>query len=128
MRIKKVFYRKIKVAGKEEVVPRKKVVLEKVEDDAYLCREYSWDKLNKEWIPICGGAFFDGVKVQDTGLVKTRTNNDVDRYFELLVTYEKFSHMLLSEVNDSSEKELEYINKINKEKDIKRNGDVKADE
>lgn len=115
MNIKKVFYRKIRIAGKEKVILHRKVVLEKISDFYYICKEYKWSKDDKQWYPIGPCAFFDGVKLRDTGIVKTRPLEDVDNYFKTLMQYELYKPMLASEVPDSAEEELNYLEKVNGE-------------
>lgn len=113
MKIKKLFYRKIKVAGKEIVKLHRKVVLEKYNDFYYICKEYKWNEQEKAWISIVPHAFFDGKKMQDTGIIKTRTMGDVDNYFKLLIEIEMYSNMDLNEKAESAETDLEHLNKLN---------------
>lgn len=113
MKIKKVTYVKVQFSNKSKILPKRKAVLEKVEDDCYIGKEYAWSREEKAWMPLVGCAFFDGKELHDTGLVRMRTNKDVDRYFELLVKYEGFSLMDDSEESSDPTAEIEYIRELN---------------
>lgn len=91
MQIERIEYKRNKV--EEKVVPFKKEVLTKIDDSAYLLNVYHWDVDNKEWYASYNTSYFDGEKLVDTGSVRSRTGSDVDRYFELLVEYEKFRYV-----------------------------------
>lgn len=114
MKIEKVTYKKVGTQYKSIVIPKSKVVLEKIDDDYYIYREYRWDRAEKAWMPLASCAFFDGKQVHDTGTVRTRVNKDVDKYFELLVKYEKFRWMGESKDYTDAKPELEYITELNK--------------
>lgn len=86
MKIERVSYKK----SHGRVVRMYKSVLEKIDDTYYLVKNYSWSDSVDNWIPYRDTAFFDGKIVSDVGTVKTRFNNDVDKYFEVLIEYGKF--------------------------------------
>lgn len=110
-RIKRVTFRR---SGGNIVVPYNKIILEKVEKDAYLVRQYSWLRNTNEWIPCRGTCYFDGKELVEIGKLVTKTNMDVDRYFQLLVEYEKFTYMQESEEDKSTSCELEYLKDLSK--------------
>lgn len=108
LRIKKLFFKN----NKGSVTPYKKVILEKVEEDAYLVKEYRWSNSEKAWYAITGVAFFNGEETIETGKIVTRTHKDVDRYFELCIKYEKFMYMECDENNKDTVYEMNVIERI----------------
>lgn len=105
LRIKKVFFKN----NKGVVKPYRKVVLEKIEEDAYLVKDYRWSGIEKAWYPSHTSAFFNGEELIETGVVRTRANKDIDRYFELCVKYEEFMYMEQNENNKDTGYELDVI-------------------
>lgn len=89
LKIEKTFFRK----RHGEVKPHRKVILEKVEEDAYLVKEYSWSNTESTWYPMFGTAYFNGEETVETGKVRFRKDKDIDRYFELCVKYEHFKYI-----------------------------------
>lgn len=89
LKIEKTFFRK----RHGEVKPHRKVILEKVEEDAYLVKEYSWSNTESTWYPMFGTAYFNGEETVETGRVRIRKDKDIDRYFELCVKYEHFKYI-----------------------------------
>lgn len=89
LKIEKTFFR----IKRGEVKPYKKLILEKVEEDAYLSKGYAWSNVENNWYPMFGTAYFNGEETIETGRVIFRKDKDVDRYFELCVKYEDFKYV-----------------------------------
>ena len=117
MKIKRVEYKRL---PNKQVIPCLKIVLEIVEDNVYLVKQYNWDRITEEWYPSLKTAMFNGTSVEDTGVVKIMTLINIYRYFELLLKYERFERMEDDESNTDNSKELAFLrNTKNTEENLK---------
>lgn len=95
-----------------KVLPHEKVILEKLEDDCYRRIIYRWDSVESKWYVIKSYSLFDGENLSEIGAVCI-TQNNIERFFELLVKYNGFKYMKPDETNTDSSEELERLKEIN---------------
>lgn len=75
------------------VVPRHRIVFEKLEDDCFRRVVVYWSKDDREWRPsISEAAYFDGKEVNIVGNLMM-PHIGVDKYFEYCCKYSGFTEM-----------------------------------
>ena len=111
LRVKRVSY----IRRNGELIPRKKTIFEKLENDCYRVVEYDWirDKNKNGWIVKGSSGYYDGETLHETGHVYL-ANKDLDRLFELMVKYSGYEYMKDDEVNTSADEELAKIKQFSR--------------
>lgn len=109
LRVKRVSY----IRRNGELLPHKKTIFEKLEDDCYRVIEYNWIKDKKGWFIASSSGYYDGETLHETGHVYL-ANKDLDRLFELMVKYSGYEYMKDDEVNTSADEELAKIKQFSR--------------
>lgn len=107
-KIKRVSY----IRRNNIIIPREKIILEKLEDDCYRRTIYRWDAVSSEWLITSNSGFFDGETLHEVGSIFI-TKSNIDRIFEVLVKYNGYEYMRPDEVNIATKDDIEKMNKIN---------------
>ena len=108
LKVKQIKY--IRRNGK--VLPHEKVILEKLEDDCYRKFFYRWDSTSSEWYISKTTSLYDGENLNEIGALFI-TQNNIERFFELLVKYNGFKYMEPEEANTDKTEELARVKEVN---------------